>query len=351
MSEDKKKEGKEKDLTGIFDLPSLDSSDPASNVPEDPFAVNVMAPVEQIDTFESIDQIGMIDHPAEVPADPAIEASVELPVESTEETPSAPPVEPFAFQNDFAPTPSETQEITSLDPFMQPPTSENTEVEIAPIPNSSLEEIKNYSEKTRAVPFEAGARVPFTLLINGIFDPYSRDKLLLFITENPIGLNSADLDLQINGNRVLLPRISEFAGIKLIQDLRDTGLRFKLLPSDQDDDEASPPVKTSTFQFSSQNQPSQKGDEIPVLPETSVNSSHWKVIDSIEMVQYLRADLLEVEKSELYQNLIDRMIEAMKRKARIKGADAITSLTRELKPLRLPSQYQVELRATLIKKQ
>lgn len=382
MSEDKKKDkagdsGEKKDLTGILELASLSPPvvDPAN---EDPFTVNILPSIEQVDDFASIDSLGMIDHEPEASASLEVDAispldeaddlfpvSEDVAISPDQENPFAAaqavdlaveaetpfPVTDNLFQaiaavNDFA-----LPEMTYAgEPALAVENAANSESEhFVPPSMDYLDGLKNYSQRTRESAFEAEIRAPFHLSLQGAFDPYTRDKLLMFITENPIGLNSSELDLQLQAGRVLFPRISEFAGIKLIQDLRDSGLLFKLTPSSRDEDELIHEAPALSYRFEATAAASPES-VIPVLPESGFDQKAWQVIDSIQMVQYLRAEILEVEKSDLFQNLIDRMLGAMKKKAILKGADAISGLSHHVTPLRLPSQYQVELRANLLKK-
>lgn len=217
-------------------------------------------------------------------------------------------------------------------------------------PKPVLEELKTYSESRKAAPFEPGIRNEFSLIMSGEFDPYSRDKLLLFITGNPVGLGSSELDFQIKAGRVLIPRISEFSGIRLIQELRDSGLVFKLIrPGEGDAQVGASPLEQGRFHYESESG-SKADHELPVFSLGMFQPEEYQVLDSIRMVQFLRAEMLEVEKSDLFQELLERMTEALKRRARLKGAHALTALEHRLTPLRLASQYQVELSASLLKR-
>ncbi len=297
---------KTKDLTGIIDLQKLQAENPEPvdvNAPTDPFAVNEQT-IEQVDSFESINQMEMVDHP--------------------ENSPIA--EDPFTI----------TQEETLLnDP--QP-----------------LENLKTYSEQTQGkTNLEIKVHYPFHLKINGSFGPFERDKLLLFITENPIGLSSSDLDLQITAGKVFLPRISEYAAVKLVQELRDSGLAFTLHPSDQEGNETASSASPLAFHY--QNiQNSEKTStliEIPILTPDALSSMQksFQEIDEVSSVQYVRTEMLEMENSPVIQEVIERMIESLKQKARLKGGNALLNLKQEITPLRLPSQYQISLKASVVK--
>jgi hypothetical protein len=211
-----------KDLTGILDLPQLDPvGDDGAKAPEDPFAVNELQPIEAIDSFESIDQIGMMDHePPPEEAPPVMDPFEPM----VTEAPSTMDVGPADLPDPFAPTdPFTAQEAPVPDPA--PPMDFLEEFPSAPtIPAAPLEPIRSYAEKVKEAPFSPGTRFHHHLLVSGEFDLFARDKLLLFITENDVGISSSELDFQVSAGRVLFSRISEFSGIKLIQDMRDSGL-------------------------------------------------------------------------------------------------------------------------------
>ena len=363
-----------KDLTGILDLQKLQAADPnaaAQNESQDPFAVNELQAVEQVDHFDSIDQIGMMDHPEpveEVAAAPADDFPVSEP-ESAPETNTE--SDQFPVSTDFAAefVPELTTEPTSepaVDQIAEPaleysaeasdPFSASLEqpLEASPTPSfNPLASVKEYSERSQGkTNLEVKIRYPFHLKISGTFGPFERDKLLLFITENPIGLSSADLDMQIQSGRVFLPRISEYAAVKLVQELRDSGLQFSLTPSDQTTDDSAVSQTTTALQFHYQGtgataQPSSL-TEIPILSDAN-SQKNFHEIDQVSIVQYVRTEVLEIENSPIIQEVIERMTESLKQKARLKGGNALLNLKQEVLPLRLPSQYQISLKASVVK--
>ena len=192
--------------------------------------------------------------------------------------------------------------------------------------------------------------VPYHLYLNGNFGPYERDKLLLFITENDIGVNSQDLDLQIRAGKVFFPRISEFAGIKLIQELRDSGLQFRFTPSERDHDESVHQSEGLEFHYQPAPVDAKPQIPIPVLPENSKLAEEYIEIDTLQLNQYLKAEIVEAEQSDLFQEILDRMLESLKQKVRIKGGDALGNVVQKITSLRLPSQYQIMIQASVLKR-
>ncbi len=317
MTDDSKKPGsKDKnDLTGIFETISNPSGEP------DPFAF-VEAPSETIESFESIDEIGMLDHSQAT---------------STHE-------QETIFQT-TAQTPVEETHESEL--FTAPPAFGETATSV--MATSVMDGLKEYSEQSQTLAAPTTISVPFHLHISGNFGPFERDKLLLFITENPLGIASADLHLQIQAGRVLFPRISEFAAIKLIQDLRDSGLQFQLKPSQRDDDEPARHAEVQSFHFKVESSKT-FSDLPPILPASAQVTADYEVIDTVQYSQFLKSEIIEAEKSELFQEVLERMTTALKQKAKNRGAHAISQFSHRLVSLRLPSQYQVEISAVLLRK-
>jgi len=289
---------------------------------------------ETVETFESISELGMVDHT--VTTQKTQESEPLLPASSatTKEEPVAPAKELETAL--LEPAPEHIFEA-AIDHSLAAP---------------FLDDIKTYSEDTQGPMPEINLRYPFHLYITGKFGPFERDKLLYFITETPIGLSSSDLDLQIKSGRVLFPRISEFAGIKLIQELRDSGLQFSLKPSARDEYEPvrhDPPLSFD-YDAGANAEANPSNVDISIFPAASPLVKDYREMGPIQITQYLTSKMVEAEASELFQDVIDRMMEALKHKARLKGANALTNYEQKISTLRLPSQYQILVSATMLAK-
>ena len=60
--------------------------------------------------------------------------------------------------------------------------------------------------------------------------------------------------------------------------------------------------------------------------------------------------MIEAEQTELFQEIVDRLLENLKQQARRLGGHALTRLERKTIPLRLPSQYQITIEASVLRK-
>lgn len=286
----------------------------------------------------AIFDLGFMDHPPTT-REEALPQETQL-IQATDQTIAHTSEHTFSdpdFLSDFATEPAPTP--IELEPIAEPT-----------IP--ALESIKNYSESTHSLTEDLEIAYPFMFYATGTFTFYEQDKLLRFITENPIGLTAADLDLQIKSGRVFFSRISEYAGIKLIQELRDSALEFKLVPATKDplDLQEFPNPKHWDLGVPSPSPQQTHRIEVIELKKGSEEEKLYTYLDLIQVSQFLKAEIVELEKSELYQEVIDRMIQSLKARALQRGAQAITQPVIQLQSLRLPSQYQVSISARAFKR-
>src|SRR5690606_25169725 len=96
----------------------------------------------------------------------------------------------------------------------------------------SLQLIRAYAQNIAVGKPAVAAAYPFTLMINGRLSDIEHAKLLDMISSHQMGFTDVDLEPQLEAGRVLLPRISEYAGILIIQALRDANVTFQFGSSD-----------------------------------------------------------------------------------------------------------------------
>jgi hypothetical protein len=383
------------DLTNLMDL---EAPPPPVLAPGDTPLETVMPKIETIDEFSTLGELGMMDHPEVIeplattatehnePV-PSITANstVNFTVVSTVESLVPEAIETAVAEtvaidsNAFSLSPDATTAVTNeptlafdqnveesftptitqnVDPAADLLTQLTVEATSEAMPESALEPIatenfdklRNYSESLLNQTDPKNLQHPFHFYAEGKFTFFERDKLLRFITENPIGISSSELDLQLSAGRVFFSRISEYAGIRLIQELRDSRLSFRLVPSDREKDDLRSDTPAIRIQEAPEGKKSKTVEtQIPVIHGATAQRAQYEEFDSVQMIQFLKAEMIEVEKSELLQEVVDRMTEAIKQKARLKYAAAISQPEVTLTPLRLPSHYQVQVRAMLLK--
>ncbi len=343
MSDDTKKPPEDKDS----DLPELSEEDifQKTNVGSslegqgEPLGETAShAPSETIEAFENLDDI-QIDQP-EIPqfdqSAPGFSAVNELGGEIDEL--SSQPVEHQTFTPELSGSLSNSVANASA--------TTTTKIEGN---SKTIDSIKNYSESLNAEGATAAAQLPFTLRIEGKLSPQEAEKLLDVLSREKMDIREVDLEPQLEAGRVLIPRISEYAGVMLIQALR--GIRAKIFfqPSDIDpsaSDSLAPADFNNSFETvvaspSAESLPVTQGDDLPQL-------GVFQVIDTLLVSGMLTTRSVEALNSNEFTILTESLMRELKFKAARRGARGITHLSIQLTPLTLPTDYRVTVSGTAV---
>lgn len=246
-------------------------------------------------------------------------------------------------------------------PLENPPPTEDpffTPLEESPTTHEPVGALQEFAEKLEATQQPVSASFPFSLLITGPLSAHEKEKLLDLLSRHNMGIREVDLEPQFIGERILIPRISEYAGILLVQALRGTRAKLRLGPSDsifsteETREEASsidPDLKTGELRIqASENTP--PAEQIRISADSTIPDIPTpQFIDSIFASAILEADTVEAQNSPEYEEVLDALIRELKYKAHRKGAIAITHFTLDLTPLSLPSQYRLTVKGSAIK--
>lgn len=286
----------------------------------------------------------------ETPSDP-IEDPLQEPVLGDSLSPSEPldtPADALPGALDDAPIELPAESVAS-DPLSEAPESA-PESSLPPPPSSEevVAEIKDYSENISPASAAAPAAVPFHLYITGHLNDHEKEKLLDILSRENMGIREMDLEPQLSEGKILIPRISEYAGVLLIQALRGSATQMLLAPSDGALEPASshifPEVDPSHSQSSSWRDANHPAERIPVTPDSTIpNLPDFIVVDTIIVSSALNTEFIEAERSPKYQDLIDSLKKELKYKAHRKGAHAILKFQIQTDTLTLPSRYRITL--------
>lgn len=227
-----------------------------------------------------------------------------------------------------------------------------------------IQQIKNFSEKLPMEKVQVPAAFPFSLIIEGELLPEEKEKLLDVLSRENMGFREVDLEPQLQNDRILIPRISEYAGVILIQALRGTCARMRLGPSDTifstDDTVSESDPLSSGFSISSSGARSvmktrhddsshaaerlavTSADSLPQLPR-------FEVIDTILVSAILTSNAVEAARTAEYQEMVENLKREIKYKAHRKGAAGIVRFQVELQSLSLSSQYRLNVSGTAVK--
>lgn len=372
-----------KDLTGLMDYAkALEDSGNAPPIPEG--SVMEEIELEKVEQFESLDDYGKA-NPAPDPLAEPIPDPVPMPEVSafaltppSEDEPAAVD-EPAQFDLEsphFAsavepppsePSPSDTQSSPAESEFETSPQPEITEplrpATHAPRTVSEpLDKVREYSEQLSSARASVPASFPFSLIITGHLAPEEKERLLDLLSRENMGIREIDLEPQFESGKILIPRISEYAGILIMSALRSASVRLRFGPSDsifatedtQESDAASS-FDSGLGQSASQSRSdsSHPAEELPITTEATlpgqVEHAITQLIDVVTASAALKTSSVEAEHSPEYQMLVETLQRELKYKAFHKGATAIVSFSVQLTSLRQPTHYRVQVTGAAIK--
>jgi hypothetical protein len=289
-----------KDLTGIHEI-------------KDPSLTDNPAPGES--SYESsVD----VDFPA-LDAAPAAEGAAEAP----------------GFEDPFAPNePASGPERTSAN-------------EAAP--RETLERVREFSENAPVGAPQVEAAFPFNLLITGPLAQEEKDRLLELVMRENLGVREMDLEPQFAGDRVLIPRISEYAGVLLVQALRGTHADIRLVPATRDPDDIFP-VQTAIDSARTFVGDGHAAEQLPLTADSQLpDYARFVVLDAVTASVSLRASAVEAESSAEYQEALEGLQRELKYKAYRKGANAVLNFNVTLVPLSAPFRYRLTAIGSAVK--
>lgn len=222
--------------------------------------------------------------------------------------------------------------------------------------DTALLKIKEYSENVSMAQATVPAAYPYSLLITGRLTDHEKEKLLDLLSRENMGIREVDLEPQLEAGRILIPRISEFAGVLIVQALRAASVEMELGPSDlifaseNTRDESFVPMSGSEDVAWSSSEASHPAEALPLTSESSIPGvNSFTVIDTLTATAALRSDVVETEKSSEYQEALDALQRELKYKAYRRGAQAIVSFSIQLAALNLPTHYRLTVTGLAVK--
>lgn len=216
-------------------------------------------------------------------------------------------------------------------------------------PDIHLDKVKNYSETIPIGKPVVQPRYPFNLSITGQLSLTEKEKLLDLLARHSMGISEEELKIQFEQDRILLPRISEYAGVLLVQALRGSKAIFRLFPTEAPalENEAIP-VNSNTFES-----PEISEHPAETLPLTQgltlAQISNPLPMDTLMATATLKAQIVEATHSAEYQEILEALKRELKYKAFRKGARGIVGFSISLTPLSSPTHYRLTASGTAVK--
>ena len=272
---------------------------------------------------------------------------------SEDSPPHEPPVAETSLEGDSdplaanAPAPDLGADLSAVPEEEAPPTPGRTSP--APTGAQVMENVARFSNQAVAAGKHVAAAYPFSLLIDGPLKVEEREKLLSVLARAELGIREPDLEPQFESGRVLIPRISEYAGVLIVQSLRSASVNFRLGPADsifatadtrtEDVDTPLPPADRVPDQSHGHGHPA---DGLPVTREAALPElPRARVIDVVNASGALSTTAVEAEKSAEYGDLLEALQRELKFKAYRRGAQAVVNFSVSLVLLSSPSRYRL----------
>lgn len=348
--------------------PSIVSSGVATQAPPlgDPFTdpVNPLAPDNELSSQgTSFDEPAMpfsTDQPQQTHHDSSPNPDFGASFDTAPHLSEAPPellVEPLLAAPPESPEIAAASITPELPPQVPPLVTPSNTSQDSIHQNSQtiMKDLKDFSEKLPYEKVQIPASLPFSLLIDGELTPTEKEKLVDLLNREDMGIREVDLQPQFENNRVLIPRVSEYAGVLIVQTLKTANVRMRLGPSDEifstESEEETlsrpKPVSTSGSHTGGALHPA---ESITMTSEGYLPQlTDFEVIDTIVASATLESTMIEAQKSEKYTELLEGLQKELQYKAHRKGAVAIVRLTIQLQPLSLPTLYRLTLTGLAIK--
>ncbi len=222
-----------------------------------------------------------------------------------------------------------------------------------------VDSIREESENASSTKAYVAPSEPFSVLIHGKLNELDQAKLISIVTEENLGIREVDLDPQFEAGKVLIPRVSEFSGILIVQALRDAPVSMTIGPASEV--YASPEDTKETKNFQKQeaklevhtSQELHPAIDIPLIPSSKVPgldaSSQIQVLDGVTASLRLETHSVEAENSMEYTRGVESLQRTLKYKAFRLGAKAVIHFKINLIQLKNPNQYQISAFGTAVK--
>ncbi|MBL7716545.1 MAG: hypothetical protein JNL01_13855 [Bdellovibrionales bacterium] len=234
-------------------------------------------------------------------------------------------------------------------------------VPAAPAP--SLDTVRKYSEEARNFSnVTAAANLPFTVLIEGKLEDDERARLVDIVNREKLGVTELDLEPQFAANRVLIPRVSEYAAILIVSALRSMKGRMRISPSEvmdqvmgkKSEKETDAPVPQTSGgveihpMLSMVTGAGGKDESIhpaEIIPVTSAEAlpgfGAYHVVDAVTATASVRIPHGRIEFSPEYRDLSEKLKVELQFKAYRKGANGIIHFSIQIVPLTDPTVFRL----------
>ena len=195
---------------------------------------------------------------------------------------------------------------------------------------------------------EVEAAYPFHLTIEGKLSPQEQSTLIEWLKANDAGIRDVELQPQFESGRVLLPRISEYVGIAIVQLLRTASVQMRLTPSPTDADDmvwGSGATSEGGYATSA----ATLAQPVPVfhgpLPPT-YRATH--VLGLVSLTMHVPGTGSQPPEIKSLQDTIDRLTASLSMKAKLKQATHVIDFKVDLAPEATGHSFRLTVLGTAV---
>lgn len=245
------------------------------------------------------------------------------------------------------------EEVPESAPLAETPVGAAIQSELAP----KVADLKHYSENLAPSSSPVVAATPYSLLIRGHLKLHEREALVQILTRENLDVREVELEPQFQAGHILIPRISEYAGVLIVQALRNSGAEMRLGPSERiyisketiDDDALIFPDNPEAELLLTEDGDS-PADWIPLTPDATVSDRKIEeTLDTLHGSMNLKAAHVAHPQSPVFQDALEKLKRQLKFQAHHRGANALISFKYELHPLEGQTVYKLVVQATAVR--
>jgi uncharacterized protein YbjQ (UPF0145 family) len=222
---------------------------------------------------------------------------------------------------------------------------------------SRLGTLKDYSERLAPGSQPISAAHPYSLLIEGPLETHEREALLQILDRENLGIREVELEPQFAAGRILIPRISEYAGVLIVQTLRGSAARMRLGPSEKiyasketlDEEPLIYPPGADTEILVNESETAEANRVILTTDATVPGQETLDALGVIHASTNLKSSHVAKAQDPHFQEAIDRLKHQLRSQARHRGANALVSFKYDLHPLEGQTVYKLVVQGTAVR--
>ncbi len=292
------------------------------------------------------------------PIDPEIQSLAEEGLAQDSETGAEAPVSPEP--------PVETLVLDSPEKLLESPVSDAqdsipsaaaTPVGAAIAASLESTDTRHYSDHVAAAAAPTLATNPYSLRIDGILRQHEREALVQILTRENLGIREVELEPQFAAGQILIPRVSEFAGVQIVQALRNSTARMRLGPSDRifaskeshdEDPLIYPPNPDAEVLITEE--VAHQADQVALTTDDNLPGKQiLQAMDVLHGSVNLKASHVAQPQSPVFHEAIERLKRQLKFQAHHRGANALLGFHYEFHPLEGQTLYKLVVQARAVR--